>query len=583
MTTPRTLPTDGPADLVTFTVKANGKQIDTSYYVQRIVVSKGVNRVAGAKIVIEDGNAAKEDFEISNTDSFIPGSSIEIMAGYHTKEESIFKGIIIKHGIQILPNMSSVLILECKDEAVKLTTSRKNAYFYKMKDSEVIEEILGKYGVKGTVDPTDAKHNELVQYNASDWDFILSRAEANGKIVVSNDGKVNVLKPDTSSDPVLDLLHGATMMEFEAEMDARNQFGAVSSTSWDSAEQKMLVMDSEDPSLDRPGNIESDELAGIVGLKTLELQHAGQLSDAELKAWADATLLKSRLAKVKGRVRFQGYAPKIEPAQVVTLSGVGDRFNGPAFLSAIRHELGGGSWVTDVQFGLSTDWFSSTPDIVQTPASGLLPSVNGLQIGIVSQIEEDPDGEHRVLVKMPVIDAKEEGTWARVASIDAGDKRGVFFRPEVDDEVVLGFLNDDPRNAIILGMMNSSKKAAPLEAAADNNEKGIITRSELKLLFNDEDKSVLISTPGGNQILVNEAEETILLEDQSGNKIEMSASGILIESAADLEIKAAGDIKIEGVNIEHAASAEWKADGGAGAELSTGAIATVKGSMVQIN
>ena len=38
----------------------------------------------------------------------------------------------------------------------------------------------------------------------------------------------------------------------------------------------------------------------------------------------------------------------------------------------------------------------------------------------------------------------EQGVWARVATLDAGNDRGTFFRPEVDDEVVLGFFHDDP-------------------------------------------------------------------------------------------------------------------------------------------
>lgn len=95
-------------------------------------------------------------------------------------------------------------------------------------------------------------------------------------------------------------------------------------------------------------------------------------------------------------------------------------------------------------------------------ASGLLPAVKGLQIGVVVQLEQYPNGDDRVRVRMPLVDNEDNGVWARVATLDAGENRGSFFRPEMGDEVVLGFLNDDPRDPVILGMLNSSSETADM-------------------------------------------------------------------------------------------------------------------------
>ena len=132
-------------------------------------------------------------------------------------------------------------------------------------------------------------------------------------------------------------------------------------------------------------------------------------------------------------------------------------------------------------------------------------------------------------------------------------------------------------------MLHSSAKPSPIEASDDNHEKGIVTRDELKLLFNDDLKSIEVSTPNGNKVLLSDDEGGITLEDENGNKLVMSSDGIAIESAKDLILKATGDTTVEGVNIGINASAEFKAEGGAGAEVSTGAIAVLKGSLVQIN
>jgi phage gp45-like len=63
----------------------------------------------------------------------------------------------------------------------------------------------------------------------------------------------------------------------------------------------------------------------------------------------------------------------------------------------------------------------------------------------------------------------------------------------------------------------------------------------------------------------------------------MNADGISIESSKDLILKAAGDVTIDGVNIEQTATAQFKASGSAGIEVSSSATAVLKGSMVQIN
>ena len=132
-------------------------------------------------------------------------------------------------------------------------------------------------------------------------------------------------------------------------------------------------------------------------------------------------------------------------------------------------------------------------------------------------------------------------------------------------------------------MLHSSAKPAPIVATDDNHEKGFVTRSEMKLIFNDEKKSITIETPGGKKITIDEDAAAIVIEDENSNTITLDADGIHAESGKDFIIKAIGDVKIEGTNIELKANAQFKAEGSAGAEISTSAVAVLKGSLVQIN
>jgi Rhs element Vgr protein len=583
MSNDRTIPTPAPADLPTFKIKMPDSELSSAYQVLGIDVIKMYNKVASATITVSDGDASEEDFKASNDNVFKPGTEIVIEAGYHNTNEIIFKGIIIKHAIRFRRDKASMLVIEAKDVAVRLTVGRKSAYYYDSSDSDIIEEIAKKVkGLSKDVESTQVKHKEMVQYRSSDWDFIVSRAEMNGQTVFTDNNKLVVKKPSTSGSSVLLLEHGASLLEFEAEMDARHQYTAVKSMAWSPAEQKLVESEGSDPSVTSSGNISYGDLAGVIGLDELSNMHTGFLDEDELKSWSDAQIIKSKLAKIRGRAQFQGTSV-VKPGDMVELKGLGDRFNGNVLVSGVRHRISASNWTTDIQFGLSSEWFNEAPSVVEKPAAGLLPGVNGLQIGVVTKLEGDPAKEHRIQVKIPSIDTKGEGIWARIATLDAGNKRGTFFRPEKNDEVIVGFLNNDPRSAIVLGMLHSSKLAAPLETTADNDEKGLVTRSEMKLLFNDKDKSITIKTPKGKAIIIDEKAGTIVIQDENDNMMEMGSSGISIKSKKDIKLEATGDVKISGKNVSVEAKSQFKAEGKSGAEVSSSGTSVLKGTTVKIN
>lgn len=567
-----------------FEVFADGTQLRDEIAVRAVSISKSVNKIPTARIVIEDGSIPEQDFPNSNMDELLPGVEMEIKMGYRDEFETVFKGIIIRHGLKTQQNSRSLLTLDLKDVAIKMTVGRKNKYFKEVTDSDIIEEIIDQYGFDKDVEATTLNHYEMVQYYSTDWDFLVTRAETSGQLVFADDGTIATKAPDLSQTAKMTLSYGQNIVEFNTEIDARDQFSGVESTAWDFGQQEIISSEAADPGIPEQGNIANNDLADVLGVENAPFVHGGRVNSEELQSWADARFMRSKLSKVKGRIRIIGHND-IKPGDIVELEGMGDRFNGTAFVSSVGHSYGPGNpWFTDLEIGLSQEWLIEQYDnVMAKPSSSLVPGVNGLQIGIVTAIHDDPDGEDRIQVKLPVVDAEDEGIWARISTLDAGENRGSFFRPEIDDEVIVGFINGDPRDAIVLGMLNSSAKPAPLTAGEENKEKGFITREELKLLFDDDKKSVTIETPNGNKVILSDDEGSIELEDENGNKTTMDSSGITIESASDITIKATGDVTIEGVNINEKASANYKAEGGAGAELSTSAVAVVKGSLVQIN
>ena len=556
----QTLPGTQITDLVTFTIKVNGNPVSTQYQINSIVISKEINRIAAAKIIICDGDAAAQDFSISNQETFIPGAAVEITCGYNLDETSLFKGMVLRHSLKIRNSNSPLLVLDCRDNAVKMTVARKNKYFYDQKDSEAIEAIVKSYPFETDIAETDVQHEAIVQYDCTDWDFIISRMEANGLICIADNGKIIAKKPDLSGETVLDAVFGATMLAFDAELDAKNQYQNLKATTWDYSNQSVITVDANEPGFEENGNISSSDLGNVLDIAEYDLFAGEDVTENELQDLADARLVKARLSRCRGRVRFRGYG-EVNPGDLINIGGVGDRFNGKVFVSGIRHEIANGAWNTDVQFGLSSEQFTKEPDVNAAPAAGMLPSIQGLQTGIVTDLE-DPDGQNRIRVRMPVIDNNEDGVWSRIATLDAGNNRGTFFRPEIDDEVIVGFMNNDPRNPVVLGMLNSSAKPSPLTASNQNNEKGYVSRSGMKMIFNDDEKSLQIETPAGKKITINENQNIIKIEDENGNSLSMDPSSVNIESGADISLKATGNLTIEAVNITLSPSSSFAMSAG---------------------
>jgi Rhs element Vgr protein len=563
-----------------FAVKVDGAPLSREHQLLLVNVTKAANRISSARLVYADGAPDSGNFALSNAATFVPGAEVEILAGSDDDRASLFKGVVVRQSLKIRESTPTQLIVECRHKGFMLTVRRKSAAFFDQKDSEIMSSLINP--IESEVETTTVSHPQQVQHQCTNWDFLLTRAEANGKLVYTNDQKVVVKAPTPRGSPKCTLQFGATIVEMDAEIDARMQFNGVKSVTWDAKQQAVVEKEAADPGIAGPGNLASGDLAKVAGSELCQ-QHHATVGEAEAQTWADAAWLKSRLSKVCGRVKCEGIGT-INPGDVVTLAGVGERFSGNVFVTGVRHDFDlVQGWKSHIQFGSLERWFADEHQISATPAAGLLPGIGGLQIGKVAG-NEDKDGEHRVRVHLALPHGDGDGLLARVAAVDAGEERGFFFRPEIGDEVVLGFLEDDPRQPVVLGMLHSSAKAAPLRGSDDNHEKIVQTRSKMKLYFNDEKKVMRLETPAGNKVTLSEDEKLVKLEDQNRNKIEMSADGIKIQSSKLIELKAGTEVKLESqTSFSAKGGTELMLKSNASAELSSLGEMKIGGATVKLN
>ena len=574
----RTLPI--AAEHREFSIKVNGEAVPREHALQALSVTAAANRIASARLTYVDGAAGQGDFPLSNQALFAPGAAVEISAGAGSNPALVFKGTVTGIRLKVREASPSTLIVECRHAASRLTLVRRSANFFDKTDGDAMSSLLSAAGLSGDVDSTSVSHKQLVQHDCSDWDFINARAAANGLLVLTRAADLVVKKPELAS-AAAELRFGATLLEIDAEVDGRGQAAAVQVLTWVAADQAVSTTDGETPAFKPPGNFNPDSLADGAGAAALLLRHAA-LDAAEASALAAATWQTTRLDLASGRLKCAGIATLL-PGDTVKLSGVGERFSGDVLISGVRHEFDTtGGWKTHLQFGGTAPDPALRERLQSHRTAALLAPVAGLQAGVVTD-NEDPDGEFRVRVMLPLVVDGDDGVWARVAAVDAGSDRGFFFRPEVGDEVLVGFLDDDPRLPVVLGMLHSSAKAAPLSPSNDNPQKGYKSRSGIQLLFDDEKKVLTLITPGGNSLVLDDDAKGITIKDQNGNKIVLSSDGIAIESSKALTLKSGTEASVEGgTSLAVKAGTALTCEGTASHDIKSGGVVKLAGSAIQL-
>ena len=157
----------------------------------------------------------------------------------------------------------------------------------------------------------------------------------------------------------------------------------------------------------------------------------------------------------------------------------------------------------------------------------------------------DPEGLGRVKIALPwspdTAGARYE-TWARLATFMAGNNRGSWFIPDVDDEVLIVFEGGDPRRPYVIGSLWNGKDAPPesMDGAGKNFKKVLRSRNGVKLTMDDTDgrEQFILETPGGQKLTLKDGPGAVEIVDSNGNSIKMEASGITITASAKVTINA---------------------------------------------
>lgn len=167
----------------------------------------------------------------------------------------------------------------------------------------------------------------------------------------------------------------------------------------------------------------------------------------------------------------------------------------------------------------------------------------------------DPDNIARVQVRLlsfDGVDDQDAAIWARVAVPFAGNNRGAFFIPDVDDEVLVSFVNGDPRQPIVIGGLWSGSAAVPeqLGGSGESVDRWTITgKAGTRIAIVEEQPSnetISFTTPGG---------VSGELTDAGGGKVEFRISGTTVTyDTQGVTVNTSMNVKVQATMVQIDAS-----------------------------
>ncbi|MBD2826595.1 phage baseplate assembly protein V [Xenorhabdus szentirmaii] len=505
----------------------------------KVNVKYAINNVPFAELTLSANNESYgciNGNEAREMEYFIPGSEINISRN----GKPLFFGVITERNYTIARRIKTVT-LRAHHKMQAMRALFRSQLFNQQNDADILRSIFKDHGVNiGKIDGLTAKHPQMVQFNCFDWQFVRARLSANAVWLLAGPEKITIIKP-TLKKTAQTISGKESEKHIKIRVSQNNRFmpKRVSVSSWNIEKQEMNPV-----SVAEPMSL-GDKAFNARNLNTLSqkewiLNHSLALQPQEQATWANSRLLALYGEGIQGEIETEGNLG-YELGQTLDFKNFGAPLDGRALVTTITHTFSKFEWRT--QLVLGSDW-------LQDLDTGMVPGIRGIHIGQVAENKDGPDKNHCLKVTMPILgkDNKPLQLLARLSTPFASNGSGLNLYPEEKDEVVLAFLEDDPRYPIILGAMHNPINPAP--NAELNKGRGIVIKHDGKtqyLLLHPDEGIVFKEEKGedNSKLVLKQGE----LLTQSSKKTEIDAKDLLLKGD-NLEIRGANDVLIKGRKVK---------------------------------
>lgn len=478
-----------------------------------------------------------------------------------------FAGIVTGVNLENSIDGLNEITIIAQSQTIAMDGARKNAFFRDQTASDIIGSIARRHPMTvGQIDSTKTKFKFSVQNRETDFEYIMRLAGENGLFAHFDGKEFRATKANSSTIEELvwreslgsfTLGLGTRPTELNADVYNYEQDKTFSQNTSQLPSQSALSGLSKS-SLDASKKVFKDPSYSGVRKRVEDQQ-----SLAEVIQHRGEDLLSGLISCVGTSI-----IPSVTVGHAVRIKGMGV-CDGPYWVTQVKHVIADG--------GAYHNEFSCVPlDVAFPAADDPRTRVTSLQRAVVTD-NVDPSKMGRIKVKFPWLGTGDT-LWVRMAVPYAGNDRGWYTVPEVGDEVLVGYEEDNPDLAIVLGALYNKSQMPPSTAPENKNSiKMFKSRSGHQIIFDDTDndeKISIITKDAKNQIVMKLGGGQPTLTIQSEGDISIKGKNISIESDMDCSIKAGGTAKIEGAMLDEKAQGQLQIQG---------AMVTVKGTPIQLN
>ena len=539
-----------------------------------------------------------EELELVDSAELEIGNEVEILLAPTTQEERAQVTSVIKGEITSLEPWFSAegdtrIVVRGYDKSHRLNRGKVTKNWSEIKDSNLVSELADEAGLSADADSTSTVYNHVWQYNQSNWEFLIERANRIGYWLYTKDDTL-YFKKTPPDEGTVELKLGEGLLNFNGRMSAAGKTDKVIVRGWDPGKQEAVMgeADSPDSAWKKHGSVTESggdiakkafgEAEYVVVDKPVAKQDVAQIM-------AEAVINKAEQGFIHGEGICDGN-PDIRPSTIVNMEGLGNKWHGEYRVTRALHRIEtSGRYITE--FTVSSR-HSTLSDLI-APDSSNGSKVDGPVLATVTDLK-DKDDVGRIKVKMPWLSDDLETDWARMVTPGAGPENGFYWLPEEKDEVLVVFEHGNINRPIVVGSLWSGTNKPPQpskEWVKDGkvNLRGFKTRAGWKMEIDDTDGSecLTISSPNentslkldqGGKIVVVKSEDKVSIEAQGDVTVESKSGGITVKGSA-------GSLNLEGKDITLKATKDLNIEGGKGVTVKTtgtmaveGATTTVKGT-----
>jgi phage protein D/phage baseplate assembly protein gpV len=522
---------------------------------------------------------------------FALGAEVEIAALAPEEERGVvlMKGEITSIEPDFEEGTRATLLIRGYDRSHRLHRGTHSQAFLQMTDSDIVQRIAREAGLRAQVDATSQIHEHVLQHNQTHMQFLRARAQRIGYLLYVEEGTLHFKRPGAEGS-TLELEWGEGLRWFRPRLSLAEQVDQVTVKGWDPKNRQVIVGQAQqgqaEPETGHNGS-GAQMASQAYGSAQRAVVQENVASQGEAEARAQALLDELSGAWIEAEGMCYG-EPQLRAGKRLRLRALGRKFSGIYQLTAVTHTYRAGAGY-NTYFTIS----GRRPDSIaalldQGAAAGRV--IHGPVVAVVTN-NNDPDVRGRVKVKFPWLSQEVESAWARLAAPGAGAERGLYWLPEVNDEVLVAFEHGDINRPYVLGgLWNGQDK--PLPALSEALESGKVRVRALRSreghcisLVDGRGQGLIIETADGHRISLLDQEKKVKVETSGGLSLTLDDNSrqLALESTGALKIKAATHLTLEaGANLE-LKGATFTLSADATGEVKAGATLEVKGALVKIN